>query len=270
MSIYLDEKGPSVKTQFPNIFKDHQIVAKPRPTTVADEWPLSSAFRRNFYNSHGKYKPELNEYFHMYRCQLNFSLFTATSALRISGQHLSHPNLLVRAVYILHVYFHVLLVLDKLHFFWPLEDGFNKVKNDYEDSGYCSVCDEYDVDPTETWMCGNWVYTTDFAVFGHEVRATERSLPDNLTRWIITQSKDFTKNGIKKISRTFIVYVYLVLSFQVKARSTIANESAPAVDAQKVFKDTFNDLIREDLSIDTEKYQGVLEHALSKITRTKF
>ena len=38
-----------------------------------------------------------------------------------------------------------------------------------------------------------------------------------------------------------------------------------AVDAQKVFKDTFNDLIRGDLSIDTEKYYGVLEHALSKV-----
>ena len=62
-----------------------------------------------------------------------------------------------------------------------------------------------------------------------------------------------------------MVYVYLVLSSQVKARSTITSNSAPAVDAQKVFKDTFNDLIRADLSIDTEKYQGVLEHALSKV-----
>ena len=62
-----------------------------------------------------------------------------------------------------------------------------------------------------------------------------------------------------------MVYVYLVLSSQVKARSAIASNSAPAVDAQKVFKGTFNDLTRGDLSIDTEKYQGVLEHALSKV-----
>ena len=48
-------------------------------------------------------------------------------------------------------------------------------------------------------------------------------------------------------------YVYLVLSSQVKAKSTVAGNSAPAVDVQKVFKDTFNDLIRRDLSIDTEK-----------------
>ena len=62
-----------------------------------------------------------------------------------------------------------------------------------------------------------------------------------------------------------MVYVYLVLSSQVTARSTITDNSAPAVDAQKIFKDTFNDLIKGDLSIDTEKYQGVLQHALSKV-----
>ena len=67
LDVYLDEKGTSVKIQLPNIFKDHHIVAQPRRTTVGyDEWPLSLALRRNFYNSHGKYKPELNEYFHMY------------------------------------------------------------------------------------------------------------------------------------------------------------------------------------------------------------
>ena len=60
-------------------------------------------------------------------------------------------------------------------------------------------------------------------------------------------------------------YVYLVLGSQVKARSTIAGNSAPAIDAQNVFKDTFNDLIRGYFSINTEKHQGVLEHALSKV-----
>ena len=49
----------------------------------------------------------LNEYFHMYRCQLNFAMFCATSALGISWQHLNHPNLHVRSVYRFHVHFHV-------------------------------------------------------------------------------------------------------------------------------------------------------------------
>ena len=85
LNIYLDEKVLSLKIQLPNIFKDHPIVAQPIPTTVGyDEWPLSLALWRKFYNSHGKYKPELNEYLHKYRCQLNFVMFCVTSAIAIS------------------------------------------------------------------------------------------------------------------------------------------------------------------------------------------
>ena len=55
LDVYLDEKGPSVKIQLSITFKDHHIVAKPSPTTVGyDEWPLSIALWRKFYNSHGK------------------------------------------------------------------------------------------------------------------------------------------------------------------------------------------------------------------------
>ena len=62
-----------------------------------------------------------------------------------------------------------------------------------------------------------------------------------------------------------MAYVYLVLSSQVQARSTIVGNSTPAVDTQQLFKDTFKSLINEDLSIDIKKYQEVLEHELSKV-----
>ena len=218
LNVCLDEKGTSVKIQLPNIFKDHHIIAKAKPTIAGDELPLSLTIWRKFYNNHGKYRPELKEYFHMCRCQSNFAMFAATSALGLSWQHLNHPNLVVRAVYRFHVYFHVRLILHQLHISLPHEDGFNKVKNNYEDSAYYSVCDEYGVDPTETWMCGDWFYTTDYALFGYELKATETSPPDNRTRWIITQSKRFTKNGIGKIKRSVMTYVYLVFSSQIKAR----------------------------------------------------
>ena len=100
-----------------------------------------------FYNSHGKYKPELNEYFHMYRCHLTFALFCATSALGISWQHLNHLNLLVRAVYRFHLYFHVRSILHNLGTPFPYEDGFSKVKN----SAYDAICKDYGVNPNETW-----------------------------------------------------------------------------------------------------------------------
>ena len=192
-------------------------------------------------------------------------MFCVKSALGISWQHLNHSNFLVRAVYRFHVYFHARLTLHELHISLPHEDDFSKVKNDYERSAYYSVCDQYGVNPDETWMYGESFYTTDYGIFGHKVKATERSPPDELTRWIITQSKDFTRTGIEKIRRSAMTYFYLVLSSQAQTRSTIVGNSAPAVDAQQLFIDTFKSLINEDLSIDIEKYQGVLEHALSKI-----
>ena len=121
----------------------------------------------------------------MYRCQLNFAMFAVTSALDISSKHLSHPNLLAPAVYRFHAYFHIPLVLHQLGISLPHEDGFSKVKNSYIQSTYYSLCVDYGVDPSQTWMYGDWFYTTDYAIFGHEVKATERSPPDNLTRWII-------------------------------------------------------------------------------------
>ena len=80
----------------------------------------------------------------------------------------------------------------------PLEDGFSKVKNSYIKRVYYSLCNDYGVDPTETWMYGDWFYTTDYAIFSHEVKAIERSPQDNLTRWTITQSKGFTKKALKR------------------------------------------------------------------------
>ena len=62
------------------------------------------------------------------------------------------------------------------------------------------------------------------------------------------------------------VYVYLVLTSQVQARSSMVLNSAPVVDAQQVSKSTFKALINEDYSIgiDIERYEGVLENSLSK------
>ena len=198
---------------------------------------------------------------------VNFALFCVTSALGISWQCLYHPNLLVCAVYRFYVYFQIRLMLHELSISLPHEDGFSKVKNFYIKSAYCSTCDDYGVDPTETWMYGDWFYKTDFAIFGHNVKVTEKSPSDDLTRWIITQSKGFTRNGTEKISRSVRIYVYLVLTSQVQARSSIVGNSEPVVDAQQGFKGMFKALINENnfIGIDIERYQGVLEHALSKV-----
>ena len=184
-------------------------------------------------------------------------MFCAIIALCISWQHLNHPNLLVRSVYRFHVYFRVRLILYDLGTSLPHEDGFSKVKNSNIKSAYYSICDDYNVNEAETWMYGDWFYSTVYGIFGHEVKATERSPPDNLTRWIITKSKGFTRKGIEKISRSVSAYVYLVFTSQVQVRSSIVGNSAPAVDAQQVFKGTFKALINEyySIGINIERYQ---------------
>ena len=142
-----------------------------------------------------------------------------------------------------------------------------RLKNPYIKSAYYSICDAYGVNVDEIWMYVGWFYTTNYGIFGDGRKATKRSPPYNLTRWIITQSKGFTRKGIEELSRSVRAYVYLVLTSQVQARSSIAGNSASAVDAQQVFKSTFKALINEDYSIstDTDRYQGVLEHALTKV-----
>ena len=66
---------------------------------------------------------------------------------------------------------------------------------------------------------------------------------------------------------TYTTYVYLVLTSQVQARSSIVGNSAPAVDAHKALKGMLKALIKEDyyIGIDIGRHQGVLEHALSKV-----
>ena len=194
-------------------------------------------------------------------------MFCATSALGISWQHLNHPNLLVCRVRRFHVYFHVRIILHHLGTSLPHEDSFSKVKNSYIKSAYYSICDDYGVNADKIWMHGNWFYTTKYGIFGDGRKATKRSPPDNLIRWIITQSKGITRKGIGKISRSVRAYDYLVLTSQVQLRSSIIRNSASAVDAQQVFKSTLKALVNEDYSIsaDIDRYQGVLEHALSKV-----
>ena len=243
-------------------------MAKTSTTAVDfDEWPLSNALWMKFCNTHGKYKPELNEYFHMYWYQLKFALFCVTSALGISWQHFNHPNLLVHAVYRFHVYFHVRLKLCDLFTPLPHEGGFAKVKNGYTKSACYSTCDGYGVNADKTWMFGDWFYMTGYGVFGHEVKTTKRSPPNNLMHWIITQSKGFTRKGIEKITKSVMTYVYLVLIFQIQTRSTMVCNSALVVDAQQVLKSTFKLLIKKDIgtAIDIKRCKGVLGHALLKV-----
>ena len=138
------------------------------------------------------------------------------------------------------------------------------MKNSYINSAYYAICNDYGVNLNETWIHGDWFYKTSHAIFTTESKATKRSPPDDVGRWIITRSRGLTRKGIEKISR-FVGRTWVQV--KVQARSSIVGNSTSAVDAQEVFKSTFKVLIDQDYSIssDIQRYQDVLEHALSKV-----
>ena len=79
----------------------------------------------------------------------------------------------------------------------------------------------------------------EYGIFGDGGKALQSSPPENLTGWIITQSKSFTRKDFGKVSRSVRAYVYLVFTFQVQTRSSIVGNLSPVVDAQQVFKSTY-------------------------------
>ena len=48
LNVYLDEKGPSMKIQLPNVFKNHCNIAEPNPTIAGDEGLYLLPFGENF------------------------------------------------------------------------------------------------------------------------------------------------------------------------------------------------------------------------------
>ena len=145
------------------------------------------------YNSHG----ELNEYFRICRCQLNFAMFCAISPLGISWQHLSRPNLHLRSVYRFHLHFYVRIILHHLGILLPQKDGFSRVKNSCIKN--YSICDYYGVTKHGSMGIGFMRQNIVFLVM--EKRPQKRSPLHSLTRSIITQSKLFARKSIEKISR---------------------------------------------------------------------
>ena len=176
--------------------------------------------------------------------------------------------MLIRSVYRFHVYYHMRLILYRLKVALPREERYKKTNNSYSKEDYFQVCEEYGVDPLEVWLFGDWFYTEEWAVFCcNEGKRTKVAPPKNLTRWILKTSKVFTRVGLTMISKSVHAYVYLLLTSQVQARSKIVGKTANALDAQNIYMNSFEELLKSDYSIadDIARYQGVLEHAMSKV-----
>ena len=124
------------------------------------------------------------------------------------------------------------------------------------------------MDPLEVWLFGDWYYAEEWGVVCcNGGKRTNVAPPKNLTRWILKTSKGFTRVGLTMISKSVRAYVYILLTLQVQARSNIVGKTANALDAQNIYINSFEELLKSDYSIadDIARYQGVLEHAMSKV-----
>ena len=108
---------------------------------------------------------------------------------------------------------------------------------------------DYGVNTDEIWMNRDWSYLKKYSVFNNLGTATERCPIENIPRWIITQSKGFARKCIEKVSKSVRAFVYLVLTSQIQARSSIVGKSTSVVDAQQAFNSKFTAFISEDLLV---------------------
>ena len=72
---------------------------------------------------------------------------------------------------------------------------------------------------------------------------------DLFARWIIEKSDGLTKVGLQKLSETVRDYTYLILTSQTSTRGQIVGHTARNLDAQKVFLNTFENIVNRRVDI---------------------
>ena len=88
-----------------------------------------------------------------------------------------------------------------------------------------------------------------------------------MTYWVIEKSQGFTNVGLLRISESVRAYTYLILSSQASARSSIVENTASALTAQKAFLNNFKHIVnrRVDIQEDIKRYQDTISYASSKV-----
>ena len=201
--IYVNDKQ-YVDLKFPSIFEDYDIVR------YKDEWTLSNTEAAQL---HGR-PPRLEEYFHYYRCQLNFAIYCSTSALGISKEHLTQGSELMQSIYRFHVYYHLRRIFKLLQAPSPNQDRFVKWVNPFSVVGYHKVCRLYGVDTDFVWMSGKWMFSYRGLFEDGSKQATEYThFSNDYSRWIIPKSDGLTYEALNLLSDSVRAYVYLLLSF---------------------------------------------------------
>ena len=97
-----------IEIQYNDIFSAYKVIPYKDPISIGDSWAVDydklTKLRRVGYT-------DFSEYFLYFRCQLNFAMHCATTALGISHEHLTQGSPLLKSFYRFHVMYHLRRVL---------------------------------------------------------------------------------------------------------------------------------------------------------------
>ena len=243
-----DGHSDSFQVKFPNVFTNYPLGA----VRVEDQ----------------KFKDWDHYKFTIWQSQLNFAVFCASSACGVSIEHLDANRPLLRSVYRFHVYYHIRRILKILEIPLPYENSFNQYKNPYNHEKYIHICSEYGVSNDLTKWRNQKYFSTWQSRAWETGKAGMLYLNENSwSRWIIEKSDGLTTLGLQKISETVRDYAYLILTSQTSTRGQIIGHEARNLDAQRVFLNTFEDVVARRVSIpeDIRRFQKTLQYARSKV-----
>ena len=243
-----DKHSESFQIKFPNVFTNYLLGA----VRVEDQ----------------KFKDWDHYKFTIWQSQLNFAVFCASSACGVSVEHLNAKEPMIRSIYRFHVYYHIRRILKILEIPLPYENSFNQFNNPYNHEKYIHVCSEYGVSNDLTKWRNQKYFSTWQSRAWETGKAGMSYLNENSwSRWIIEKSDGLTTLGLQKISETVRDYAYLILTSQTSTRGQIIGHEARNLDAQRVFLNTFEDVVARRVSIpeDIQRFQKTLQYARSKV-----
>ena len=243
-----DKHSESFQIKFPNVFTNYLLGS----VRVEDQ----------------KFKDWDHYKFTIWQSQLNFAVFCASSACGVSVEHLNAKQPMIRSIYRFHVYYHIRRILKILEILLPYENSFNQFNNPYNHEEYIHICSEYGVSNDLTKWRNQKYFSTWQSRAWETGKAGMSYLNENSwSRWIIEKSDGLTTLGLQKISETVRDYAYLILTSQTSTRGQIIGHKARNLDAQRVFLNTFEDVVARRVSIpeDIQRFQKTLQYARSKV-----
>ena len=243
-----DGHSDSFQVKFPNVFTNYLLGAVRVENQKFKDWD--------------HYK------FSIWQSQLNFAVFCASSACGVSVEHLNAKEPMIRSIYRFHVYYHIRRILKILEIPLSYENSFNQSNNSYNHEKYIRRCSEYGVSNDLTKWRNQKYFSTWQSRAWETGKAGMSYLNENSwSRWIIEKSDGLTTLGLQKISETVRDYAYLILTSQTSTRGQIIGHEARNLDAQRVFLNTFENVVARRVSIpeDIQRFQKTLQYARSKV-----